>query len=97
MLSLQSGVSVIPKHFFGVNSKLKQSLFIQNDFQLIYVAGHNVIVYKTDEQTQYFLPGKLPKTQVKCIRLWKGRGDYTHQRFKRWKVLVDVWKKLIGR
>ena len=56
------GVSVIPKHFFGVNSQTPNSLSIQNDNQLIYLAGHKVVVYKTDEKIQYFMPGKSEKT-----------------------------------
>ena len=54
------GVQVSPRHFFGVNTSVKDCLFlVQEDNSLIYVAGHNVVMYKLDEKEQYFMPGKL--------------------------------------
>ena len=48
------------RHFFGVNTALKDSLFlIQEDSTLLYVAGHNIIVYKLEEKEQIFMQGKF--------------------------------------
>ena len=53
------GVSVTARHFFGVNTSVKDCLYlVQDDNTLLYVAGHNVIMYKLDEKEQYFMPGK---------------------------------------
>ena len=53
------GVSVTARHFFGVNTAVKDCLYlVQDDNTLLYVAGHNVIMYKLDEKEQYFMPGK---------------------------------------
>jgi hypothetical protein len=76
-MAMTTGVAITPKHFFGVNSDLKQSLFLQNDQQLIYVAGHNIVVYKLDEKSQYFLPGKSTVSYVICFVL-RHRGLRSH-------------------
>jgi hypothetical protein len=59
-LSMNSGVAITPHHFFGVNSEIKNSLFLVEDKTIIYPAGHNIVQYKIQEEKapQYFLPGK---------------------------------------
>jgi hypothetical protein len=58
------GVSVNARHFFGVNTSVKDSLFlVGDDNTLVYIAGHNVVLYKLDEKEQYFLPGR-PQTPI---------------------------------
>ena len=53
------GVSVSARHFFGVNTNVKDCLYlVQEDNTLLYVAGHNIVMYKLDEKEQYFMPGK---------------------------------------
>ena len=53
------GVQVTARHFFGVNKNVKDCLHIVSEGNaLLYVAGHNVVMYKLDEQEQYFMPGK---------------------------------------
>ena len=53
------GVSVTARHFFGVNTNVQGCLqLVQEDNTLLYVAGHNVVMYKLDEKEQYFMPGK---------------------------------------
>lgn len=53
------GVSVTAKHFFGVNTSVKDSIYLVNDDNtLIYVAGHNIIFYRLDEKEQTFHAGK---------------------------------------
>ena len=53
------GVSVTARHFFGVNTNVQDCLhLVQEDNTLLYVAGHNVVMYKLDEKEQYFMPGK---------------------------------------
>lgn len=58
--SSNQGVAVSARHFFGVNTNVHDCLFlVQEDNSLLYVAGHNIILYKLDEKEQYFMPGKL--------------------------------------
>lgn len=53
------GVTVTPRHFFGVNDTVKDSLFlVQEDNTLLYVAGHNIAMYKLDEKEMTFMQGK---------------------------------------
>ena len=55
-MSMQ-GVTVTPRFVFGVNGQLNNALHMHEEKKLVYVAGHNVIVYNTDEQHQSFIPG----------------------------------------
>ena len=43
---------------FGASNIVRNSINIVDDINLFYVAGHNIICYKTDEQEQVFYPGK---------------------------------------
>ena len=53
------GVSVNARHFFGVNTGVKDAMYLVNeDNTLIYVAGHNIVLYRLDEKEQTFLAGK---------------------------------------
>ena len=55
-LGLQ-GTTVSPRFVFGVNGDLKNNLHFIDEHKLLYVAGHNFVVYSTDEKNQYFLQG----------------------------------------
>lgn len=59
-LSMANGVSITPKHFFGVNHEIKNSLFLVDDQTIVYPAGHNIVSLKVNEERapQYFIPGK---------------------------------------
>jgi hypothetical protein len=51
---------VTSRHFFGVNTNVKDSLYlVAGDNTLIYVAGHNIVMYRLDEKEQTFLSGRL--------------------------------------
>lgn len=39
------GIQVTPKFVFGVDGQLNNSLHLHDERCLIYVAGHNIIVY----------------------------------------------------
>ena len=47
-LSMQ-GVNVTPKFLFGVNGQINNSLHMADEKKLIYVAGHNTIVFNTED------------------------------------------------
>ena len=52
------GVTLTPKFVFGINGGLKNNIhLIEDDKKLLYVAGHNVVVYAPDERSQVFIPG----------------------------------------
>ena len=58
-MALNSGVTITPRHFFGVNHEIKNSIFLVDENTLIYPAGHTVVSYKLQEERspQYFFPG----------------------------------------
>ena len=65
-LSLQ-GVSLTPKFLFGVNGDIPNSLHVIEDKKLLYVAGHNIILYNIDERTQFFIPGSENSEGINSI------------------------------
>jgi hypothetical protein len=52
------GVQVTARHFFGVNKNVRDCLHVVSEGNaLLYVAGHNVVLYQLDEKEQQFIPG----------------------------------------
>lgn len=46
------------RFIFGVNGELKNNIYLLEDHRLLYVSGHNIVLYNTEDKSQYFLPGK---------------------------------------
>ena len=65
-LNLQ-GITVSPRFVFGVNGQLHNNLHMIDEHKLLYVAGHNVVVYSTDEKNQYFLEGSENVEKITSI------------------------------
>jgi cilia- and flagella-associated protein 57 len=55
-LGLQS-VTLTPRFIFGINGKIKKNLHVVEEKKLLYVVGHNVVIYNIDEKSQHFIPG----------------------------------------
>jgi hypothetical protein len=49
------GTTVSPRFIFGVNGETRNNLHLIDEQKLLYTAGHNVVVYSTDEKNQHFL------------------------------------------
>lgn len=47
------------RFIFGVNGELKNNIFLLEDHRILYSAGHNIVLYNTEDKSQYFLPGKF--------------------------------------
>lgn len=45
------------KHIFGMNSNWKNHVQYISENKIIYPAGHNIVVYNTDEKTQSHITG----------------------------------------
>ena len=65
-LGLQ-GITVSPRFIFGVNGEIRNNLHLIEEHKLLYTAGHNVVVYSTDEKNQYFLPGQEGTEKITAI------------------------------
>ena len=48
-MNMQS-VTVTPRFIFGVNGGLSNSMHMHEEKHLIYVAGHNIVIYDLEEQ-----------------------------------------------
>ena len=51
------GVTLTPKFVFGCNGQINNCLYQIDEKKIVYVAGHNVIIYDPDEKSQFFIPG----------------------------------------
>ena len=67
-MSMQ-GVTVTPRFVFGVNGQLNNCLHLHEEKKLVYVTGHNIVVYNTDEGTQQFIPGSENADEINFITL----------------------------
>lgn len=48
---------VVPKFIAGLRVEVRQNLFFLNDNTVVYPAGHNVVVFNTEEKTQRYIAG----------------------------------------
>ena len=72
-MSLQPGTSVNPRFVFGVEGRLTNNLYLLQDHQLVYTAGHNVIVYSTEDKSQYFYSGNEETSGITALSLSPGK------------------------
>jgi hypothetical protein len=49
-LGLQ-GVTLTPKFIFGINGTNRNNLFVVEEKKLLYVSGHNVIIFNVEENS----------------------------------------------
>jgi hypothetical protein len=52
-----SNASALPKFMFGFDADVKGNLHFLDENTVIYPCGHNVVIYRTDEKSQRFIPG----------------------------------------
>jgi len=45
------------RHIFGISNNWRNHVHFINDHKLLYPAGHNVVVYNTDEKQQTYISG----------------------------------------
>jgi len=62
-----SGVQLTPKFIFGVNGEIPNNLTLIDDRKIMYLAGHNVVIYNMDDKTQYFIPGSENSSGINFI------------------------------
>ena len=71
-LGLQ-GITVSPRFIFGVDGELRNNLHLIDEHKLLYTAGHNIVVYSTDEKNQYFLQGQEGTEKITTIAVSKSK------------------------
>ena len=47
--------------------------YLIDEHKLLYTAGHNVVVYSTDEKNQYFLPGRENTEKITAIAVSRSK------------------------
>lgn len=68
------GITVSQRFVFGINGELKNNLFLLEDHRVVYTAGHNVVVYNTEDKSQYFYAGSEGTKGITAISLSPGKG-----------------------
>lgn len=71
-LGLQ-GITVSPRFIFGVNGELKNNMYMVDEHKILYTAGHNIVVYSTEEKNQYFLQGSENVEKITNITVSKSK------------------------
>lgn len=66
------GITVSQRFIFGINGEL--SLFLLEDHRVVYTAGHNVVVYNTEDKSQYFYAGSEGTQGITAISLSPQKG-----------------------
>ena len=64
-----SGVQLTPKFIFGVNGEIPNNMFLIEDRKVMYLSGHNVVIYNTDDKTQYFIPGSENSSGINFVNI----------------------------
>ena len=67
--NLLAGISLDPKFIFGVNGSIPDCLAIYDVKRLLYVAGHNVVIYNPDEGNMNFISGTEGALRINAISL----------------------------
>lgn len=63
-----SGVKLVVKHAFGVNTHIRNGLIFCEDHHIAYVCGHQVVIFNTESKEQSFVgPTALPGFQSQGI------------------------------
>ncbi|CAI2371694.1 unnamed protein product [Moneuplotes crassus] len=68
------GITVSQRFVFGINGEFKNSLFLIEDHRVVYTAGHNVVVYNTEDKSQYFYAGSEGTQGITAISLSPNKG-----------------------
>ena len=71
-LGLQ-GITVSPRFVFGVNGELHNNLHLVDEHKILYTAGHNIVVYSTDEKIQHFLNGQEGTDKITTVAVSKSK------------------------
>jgi hypothetical protein len=50
-------MNFINRFIFGVNGEIRNNVYLLEDHRLVYSAGHNIVLYNTEDKSQYFFPG----------------------------------------
>jgi WD40 repeat protein len=70
---MESSTSISTKHIFGVKSDVVNPIFHMDEHHLIYAAGHNVVVYTSDDRSMQFYPGLEGSLGITCMALCQKR------------------------
>merc|ERR550514_538522 len=55
------------RHVFGVKADVKSNVHFAEETQIIYPAGHNTILYYTDQKMQRFFNGIEGTDEITCL------------------------------
>lgn len=55
--SKQYKLELAPKFLFGIKGDVSNNIHFLDDNMILYPVGHNVVIYRTDDKTQKYIPG----------------------------------------
>ena len=63
-----------------MNGELKNNLYLLEDHRILYSAGHNIVLYNTEDKSQYFLPGNASHPLIIAYSNGEHWGHILHKR-----------------
>mmetsp|Transcript_31019 Transcript_31019/g.42984 ORF Transcript_31019/g.42984 Transcript_31019/m.42984 type:complete len:1197 (+) Transcript_31019:119-3709(+) len=61
--------TVVPRHVFGLKGDVKDNIFYIDDATVIFPAGHNAVLYNTEQKVQKFIPGTIDTQGITSLAL----------------------------
>jgi cilia- and flagella-associated protein 57 len=66
-------MNVTPKFMFGLKSDVKNGIHYLDDQRILYVCGHNVVIYSFEDKSQIFIPGTEGSEGISALSLSKSK------------------------
>jgi len=65
--------TLLPRHVFGLKGDVKDNIHFVDENIVIYPAGHNTVIYHTEQRTQKFIPGAIETLGITALALSSSR------------------------
>lgn len=80
----QNDIILVPKFIAGLKGDVKDNIFFLNENEVIYPAGHNVIIFNIEDKTQRYIQGIEGTEGITALALTKS---------KRWLAVAEKHEK----
>lgn len=57
------------RHVFGLKGDVKDNVHYVDETTVLFPAGHNVVLYNTEQKVQKFIPGTIDTSGITCLAI----------------------------
>eukprot|EP00899_Mesostigma_viride_P000129 jgi/Mesvir1/10116/Mv16834-RA.2 len=65
--------ALLPRHVFGLKGDVKDNVHYVDEMTVLYPAGHNTVIYHTEQKSQKFIPGTADTLGITALALAASR------------------------